>query len=456
MTTPLLINTARFQFLRDSLEGSGPFAPGIAGALVRYPRESDDKYKARQKLAWYTRDLMSACARFAGHMGSRAVSRQVENPLLQLMSADCNWRGDTLDVFWSDFIIQAKARGSMLLLVDMPLNLPASQGEQIEQRAVPYLVPIKPEEVIEVEVDERGRVSFCEIRATWAPAPGATSFVEVVKGWDTAGWWVRRGSETLAAGEHGLDLCPVLAFAEVAFGHEGEFAQIADLSARLFNMRSELDEILRSQTFSLLTYPVPPEQMAQFDAAKAREVTETIGTSNMLVCFGDSPGFIAPPDGPASIYLQAIERMEALIRHIGHEIQAPGEKQAESGEALRIRYQALNAALALFARRMEDLERRVWDVACAWLRISNRVAVSWPREFQIADLQAELDAAQSLQALGAPPGWHRAKMKQLVTLSLGSGDEQALNDILREIDDAEQERPPANRNTTGEDDASQA
>jgi hypothetical protein len=435
------MNTARFRFLADALHGTGGFRPSVShdasgvailsgsSYLVQYPREGAEKYARRNEVAWYANDLRSACARFAGYLAKRPPQRQTDNPLLSAFIDDCNWRGDALDVFWGAFTVEAKARGSMLLLVEMPRDTGASVADQLARRAVPYLVPIMPEDLVAIATDDRGLVDFCEIH-------GADS---LIRGWDANEWWVRKGEQRTEQGEHGLGVCPVLAFAESEFPREGEFSQIADLSRRLFNLHSELDEILRAQTFSLLTYQIPPDQAGLLDVAT---VAAQIGTHNMLIHGGATPAFIAPPDGPATIYLARIAAMEEQIKRIGHNIEPSSQKQ-ESGVALTLRFQALNSALAHWASRMSDLELRVWDLVTRWLGLPfESVSVSWDDDYAIADITAELEKLGAMQLSGFSEATLTAKRQQIVSLDLaGLGDEE-LSALLDAEAEGMREREP--------------
>lgn len=431
----MYLDTARFRFLAEALNGSGGFRPQVyqgidslllAGSthLVAYPRESDEKFACRNQVAWYVNDMRSACSRFAGYLAKRRPQREMENPLFAALADDCDWRGNSLDVFWGTFTIEAKARGSMLLLVDMPRNLGTSQAEQVAARAAPYLVMIYPEAVFSLETDARGLLTSVEI------ADG-----ELVRGWDSERWWVRRGELVIEQEEHVLGACPVLAFSEGELGQSGEFAQIADLSKRLFNLRSELDEILRAQTFSLLTFQVPPEQSGTFNAAR---MAAEIGTHNMLVHTGSVPAFIAPPEGPARIYLDTIAQVEERIRRIGHLIEAP--EQAESGVALTIRFQQLNSALTHWSNRMEDLERRVWDLASRWLSLPNTVNVTWADDYAVTDLRQELDTLAAMQAAGFSDETLAAKRQQIVALDLGSLEQDDVAQLIEAEGGVRQER----------------
>jgi hypothetical protein len=340
-------------------DSAGRAASTGSTALVRYQRESEEKFARRNEVAWYENHLLSACRRFVGYIAKKPPLREIGHPLLEDFVADCDWRGNALDVFWQGFMVEARARGSMLLLVDMPRGEAATLADQREQRFFPYLVAIPPERIVAFALNDQGKIARVEIESVWDGK-------RAVKGWDAKRWWVRVDEREVDGDNHPLGVCPVLAFSESGdFPTFGDFAQIADISRRLFNARSELDEILRAQTFSILVAGYPADQ------AGARESLENaviqIGTSNALVTPGQVAEFIAPPDGPASIYMDAIAKLEQAIDRASLNVEIPAEKQAESGIALTVRFQALNSALTSFARRMEDFERQVWEVASLWL-----------------------------------------------------------------------------------------
>lgn len=416
----------RFQFLADALNGAGGFADG--GYLVQYPREDSAKLDRRKAIAWYANALRPACQRFVGYLLKRPPQRQLAHPLLQAFAQSCTWQNDSLDVFWGGFMLEAKARGSMLLLVDMPAETDAD-------RAMPYLVAIAPERVTGYRLDAKGQLAEVTFSDT-AEIAGQTKTVS--RRYDAEGWAVLEGDKVLQAGTHDLGVCPILPFAESGlFPHVGPFAAVADLSKRLYNLRSELDEILRAQTFSLLAYQVPSADQATFDPG---QVAETFSTEALLIYGAEAPRFIAPPDGPATIYQAVIAQVEALTRDAALYVDPPTSHQ-ESGVAMALRFQALNAALVAFARRMEDFERRLWDVVCRWLGIATPPATSWSKDYALTDLKTEIEVAQNMAALGAPPAYQAEKLKQLIALDLSSLDPATLESLLLAADEPGQEPP---------------
>ena len=443
----------KFFFISEALNGSGGFSPlvmssesGVASItgpthLIKYPRESQEKFARRNQLAWYRNFIQPACSRFIGYLSKKPPMRTITNPLLDSVVEDCDWRGNGIDVFWHSFGIEAKARGTMLLLIDMPKLIPPTQGQQIQDRAVPYFASIEPEKVMAYETNPRGlltRIAFNDVYRV-------DTQVEIVwRVFTETEWWIQKPgvmddpSLRYESGVHNLGVCPVLIFSESGeFPYVGTFAQIADLSRRYFNAASERDEILRSQTFSLLTYQVPPEQI-NFEPG---EVAEAIGTHNMLVHRGDGPAFIAPPDGPATIYGEVLNQLEETIRRIALTVEQPS--QAESGVALTIRFQELNSSLTSFARRMEDLERRAWDIVCRWLGVENTTEVVWAKSFELADLGAEMTTLQNMQSAGFPAEVIREAMKNITQLQFSTLQPQELDQLMMAIDNGASEIQPA-------------
>lgn len=423
MTT---FEASRFQFIADALNGTGGFSDG--GYLVQYPREDAAKLARRKAIAWYANALRPACQRFVGYLIKRPPQRQLPHPLLAEFAQNCTWQNDSLDVFWGGFMQDAKARGSMLLLCDRP-------AEADSDRGIPYLVAIAPERVTHYRLDARGQLAA----VTFTDALEVDGVITpVLRAYDAAGWTVTAGEKTLMAGTHDLGVCPLLAFSEAGlFPHVGAFATLADLSKRLYNLRSELDEILRSQTFSLLAYQVPSAEQAAFDAG---QVAETFSTEALLIYGGAAPTFIAPPEGPATVYQAVIAQVEALIREAALYVDPPTTQQ-ESGVALALRFQALNAALVQFARRMEDFERRLWDLVCRWLGVAQPPEIAWSKDYSLTDLKTEIEIAQNMLALGAPAAYQAEKMKQLIALDLSTLDPAALESLLLAAEEQTQETP---------------
>jgi hypothetical protein len=440
------LHQPRFKFIAHALDGDGGFRPVIttdgsgtplvAGLtyLNRYPRESDLKFCRRNEVAWFDSPLLEACSRFVGYLSKFPPTRTLQNDLYLSMAEDIDGKANSLDVFWSDFMIQAKARGSMCLLVDMPRAMAPSLAAQIDARVAPYWTPIKPEIISDYQIGDDGKFDWAEFPGTYTTDDGEAK--DCVWHFSREGWQCYDKEKRLIDGDaHNLGECPLLIFTERGdFPCFGQFSAIADLAKRLFNLNSELDEILRSQTFSLLTMQVPDGTTNEEKVRAAQAVGETIGTNNLMVHTGSTPAFIAPDAGPASTYLERIATLQTRIDRIALSVE--GSNQRESGIALEFRFQALNASLSAFASSMEDLERRAWELSRRWLGMTQDPVIEWKRDYSIADVEREVTVLQQMQAAAMPAAVIAEQQRRVVMVQFGGLEQDRKDAIDAAIDES--------------------
>lgn len=452
MQTSTIHYTDRFTFLAEALNGTGGFAPSVLSVvdasglskpwavtskchLIPYPRESGLKFAARAASAVYENHLRSAAERFVGYLTKRAPVREgLNNPLIAAMVQDCDWANNHIDVFWASFMVEAKARGSMLLLIDLPAEQGFNIQDMLERRLVPYLTAIEPERVTGFALNERKRFKWVKFSACM-DVDGKETTVD--KYFDETEWRILQGERVLSSGVHPFGECPILAFTEGgSFPNIGGFAQIADLSKRIYNAISERDEILRSQTFSVLAYQVPLERASSFSAA---DVSATIGTNNMLIYEGETPSFIAPSDGPAATYAQAIEALQESIHRVSLVVDPEKSSKAESGMALTIRFQQLNGMLCNFSQRMEDLEARMWQIVARYMGLRDAPTVEWAADYSLADTERELAILTAMQATGFPELALVEQRKRIAGVTFDGLDEDSFTEVMSAIEEGGQE-----------------
>ena len=156
---------SRYQFIAHALNGDGPFRPVVShdahgqpitvqsSYLVRYPRESDLKFSRRNEVAFFDSPMAQATGDFVGYLSERNPVRNLPHALYKTIADDADGKGNSIDVFWQAFMIEAKARGCMCLLVDMPAMDADTMGEQISVMSIKFRSncpngPSRPETMI--------------------------------------------------------------------------------------------------------------------------------------------------------------------------------------------------------------------------------------------------------------------------------------------------------------------
>ncbi len=102
---------------------------------------------------------------------------------------------------------------------------------------------------------------------------------------------------------------------------------------------------------------------------------------------------------------------------------------------MQMRFASINAELASFAERMEDLERRAWELSRQWLQMTQAPSVEWPRDFNVADVEKELKILADMQASAMPVEVIAAQQKRIVSIQFAGAEQEDAAKITQAIDD---------------------
>jgi len=427
---------SEFQFVSDAYNSDGGFYNG--SCLDKFKRESDgtvsvadNAYQDRKDASKreYEDIFSSKVSRYIGYLFKSPPQRESDNELIAGIKKDANLRSDTINVFMSDFAKNMKARGVNLLLVDTPNTLADNMQEQIKHRLSPYFVEILPERVTEYKLDNFGQFEYVSFSDTIDNSEyGNTEVDEIVRYYDKTEWRIYdMDGAILDRKDHGFKVCPVLIGSEKgSFESLGEFAQLAGLSKRLFNLNSEKKLMLRGQTFSILTVWTE----------KGSEPTINLGIDNALLYSGDHPpSYISSDVAQAQEYSSEIEEVKESMDRVAYDVSTTSAQ--ESGIALEIKFESLNSSLNSFAQKMESLERSAWALATEALGLQEEtIMVTYNLDFAITDLTSDIATLDSIDNITDLPKYRAAKLKKIVTEDLKGTEDEVLDDILTEIDDA--------------------
>ncbi len=414
-------------FVSQAYNGTGGFADG--SELDKFGRESDLKYSTRQENSKreYENIFTSKVSRFIGYLLKVPPSRQTDNTLLQEIITNADNQGNSIDIFLQTFAKNTKARGVNLVLVDMPTIKADNLQDQIENRVLPYVVEIHPERVLKYRLKDANSFEFVAYSDVVDNSTFEKDDVQVVtRYWDETSWRVYDdGNNIIEEGEHGMGKCPVLIFSEKGkFESLGEFAQIAGMSKKIFNLESELKLILRDQTFSILSM--------QADRGVTPELK--LGTDNVLLYTGDKPpAFISADAAQAGVYETRITNVKESIDRVAYDVST--SKAAEAGISLDIKFQGLNGSLNSFAQRLEDLEREVWTLICNIIGVSEEaISLSYTQNFTIVDLNSEIEVMDGVTDAADLPLYKAEKLKKIVKQDLSGSEPDIMGAIYAEID----------------------
>jgi len=401
-----------------SYEGSKGFYNG--DFLVKHPREDEDKYNNRKDIAYYTNIFKPKVNRYVGYLYKKTPVRTSSNQFIKKILDDVDNGGNSIDIFMSNFATNSKVRGVGLCLVDMSRELPSNLKEQLDNRVLPYLVYIEPERVVKFKLDKYKKFEFVEYSDSMLVDD---KVVDITRYYDTMKWEVKQEDKILESGEHNLGICPLVYFSEDGeFLSYGEFSQASGILKRHYNLQSELDEILRYQTFPILTL--------QGDVD-----TLDTGVNNALVYdeTAQRPEFISPQSQPAQLIQSRLKELEDYISTICYDLNTASG--VESGIALDLKFQGLNSSLSKFSLRLEDFERKVFDVVCKYLSINNDIEINYAKDFSIIDVTKEIEIFSAMNELVDSPTYFQQKALQIINNDLTNIEIDTFDAIRSELED---------------------
>lgn len=427
----MAINRTSDQFLLDAYSGQGGFVSGEY--LVAHPRESETKLERRKELAVYPNFTRKIVDVFMGFLWKQAPSRETDDLYAQF-AANADGAGGKLDTVLSSYQRLAMILGTVYIIVDKP----TTQGQTKADQAMPYLALRLKSQLVGETKNAAGvwqSVTFSEV----------DNDEQVYRTFTTTGWKLTKdieGNEVIvqegktSQGEYSLGRVPVVRL-HIAkplnptdSSSQSWVYDLAQLNWDLFNLRSELRELLRSQTFAILALPVVD------DNERERLKDMTISTENALTynpAGGGKPAFIAPPADPVELYRKQIGDTVENIYQIANLEFVGGVQQ--SGVALSFHFQEANSSLRGMAEMGESAENEIASLVYAWQGDKFSGNIAYANDFNLSDVAGAIATAMDTVTLSLGSEFDKTIKKRLAKQILGNDTSPStMTAIDKEID----------------------
>jgi hypothetical protein len=472
----------------ENYEGDGGYLDG--SNIVPHPREvtyahradgtydfttitgEKPKLRRRKQLARYDNFAQALTDVFVDHQYAKGISRTFasgkpdENYMRWIENVDGD--GTHLDDWLKDRQTLAHTYGHLFAMMERgpskrPDGKPArSRAEQGDLRLVDYLPPdaldwLAPRRKLSaikfVEAVERNNLREPSIfSSTYHGQHRGTNGqdhialnLEYLFG--DADSWTRydNNGTRLGSARHGFGELPVVPFYSRRRARIPVIGRPLLRDPRLFrdhfNLVSELRELLRSQTFSLLHIQLQDGETVE--AARGR-MGDHAGTDTVLFTMGGA-AFIAPADGPVAAYVAAIDSVERkMFRLIGLPWEGDS-RDAEAADSRRLKAMDLNRTLAGHADEAEradygiarlfyigfygrDMGLRRWQ--------ENPPNIKHPDEFHTEELMAVVEDVKAAMGLHLGKTANAILRKRTVPIVLKDLDQKTRETIESEIDAA--------------------
>lgn len=449
-------------------EGSGGFLDGTF--LIAHPREWIDytkpvpsqptkKLKARRALARYENVAASIIEQKRSAIFREAVTRTVGDSkkktphALELFWQNVDGSGCSIDDWMSQAFLPASIFGYAIHVMDRPAGTATTKADE----GKPYLRLYCPLDMPDWLTDDRDQLQAVKLMEA-VPRESLEQALPVLtqartREITTTTWRVTTNGTEESSGEHKFGCLPVVLHyaARRALSSIVGKSVLVDpqLYIDLFNLTSEIRELLRLQTFGLLNAPLVSGENSRTDieVAKAMIGTET-GAENLV--FSPLPlAYVQPDTQNVSVYQ---DERESLLRTIYRLTSIPwssDSKSAEAAASLSLKREDMNQILASYADECEAAEyqiARLWFRATygpdAWEREwdNANVIIRYADTFNVTPFGEVLQQAQAAMSMEFGPLFMAELQKRLTAKFLPDAPQDVLDAIEEEIDTLVTER----------------
>ncbi len=354
----------------------------------------------------------------------------------------------TITQFWPQAWDAAATFGHMFIVMDRPAG-PAAATQADQQ--MPFLRMYTPLDAIDWLQDDMGNLTaimFLEMAQRTS-----IEQVEIPAQFNirvfTSEYWALYNQDRVlqdggpSAGRHELGRIPVVTlYAKrrnlVPLIGESVMGD-PQLYIDLYNLTSEIRELLRNQTFGMLNVQLGQDESLTEAQSNLGQMS---GTESVLFSKGEAK-FISPSAENVKAYQEERDLLIRAIYRLSAIAWESDSRDAEAQGSLKLKREDLNQMLSAFA---DEVERAELEVAELFYRAEygadnwqarfeqDQVTIRYPETFDATPFDVILAQAEAALALGMPPSFNKELRKRLVPKFLQDAPPSLLETINADID----------------------
>lgn len=439
--------TDNYQLLEDAYAGKGGFLDG--SYLVPHVRETLDKFIRRKALSYYPNYVKTVVNSLINPIFRKQAKRDwegknTESQMFSMFQADVDRKGTNIRRFMKKALKKAKLHAVCFIVVDNVNEQPATVAGAIKSRAFPYAYLVFPNQVKDYECNEDGILTSITYE-TYSKRFSGNAPSKITTRWTwTETSWKREKDGITTEEAHDLGVVPVIPL----FGTDaddgdmlpiGEMLSIARINLTIFNLCSELRELLRNQAFSILCMPITEA----IDMEGLEELKT--GTDNALNFDGNGspPVFITPSAEQAALLQNEITRLVEEIYRLATLSSVVGVQQKTSGVAKQWDFENTNQSLSDMAENCQEAEIKMAMLFEKWTNSKVDYDCVYPDDFGIVDIADALDEITKALDLQIGGLFQKEVKKKAVEAYLADLPEDRFDAVMKDIDTQTEEMQQA-------------
>jgi hypothetical protein len=206
----------------------------------------------------------------------------------------------------------------------------------------------------------------------------------------------------------------------------------------LYNLTSEVRELLRNQTFAILNIPLGTEGSIEREMSL---IGETTGTANVLFS-SQAADYVSPEGTNVQMYHEHIDRLVRTIYRLAVVGWEADSRDAEAADSRKLKSADLHAMLSGYAAECQQAEVAVAEFVYRaaygeqWEAVweNEKPTISYPDNFDVTGLLDEIEAVTQALALELGETATKEAKKRIIPLVLPDLSQPMQAKIEEEID----------------------
>lgn len=441
--------SGQWDFLLDSYDAALPIY--AQRYLQAFQRESQADFVERRGRAWRDNHTKRIVNMYNNYLFAEEPVRRIENKDATDFINNADGKGQSLTRFMSNVDCYTSVLGRTYVVVDRvdPEEITGTAADNL--MATPYCYLVYPQNVMDIAFDDFMNVKWAIVREYYrkdddSPLNPDYGISERFRVWEPGrSTLVDDTGSIIEVKNLGFDFVPIIPIDHEensdVYGGDSLVSDVVYNDLSIFNLHSDLDQIIINQTFSQLIMPVQGLAFTETidDPEQVRRYMKMATNSTLLfnnAGDGMDPKYISPDASQAEFILEKINKQITNLYNSVNLTESVGNSSAVSGQAKAFDFDALNKVLANKADNLEVAEKKIFRMVGM---IKNgtpfEVDVKYPDQFDVKTLSMQIQTAQELALLEPSETLMKEIFKTLASKALPTASKDKIKQIEKEIDE---------------------
>jgi len=418
----------------------------------QHSRESVDSYEYRLKMGYGPNYSEAIINIFDYYLRTSQLQRKfgplADDELWQLFQENVDYYGTDYNIFLEDVRKKASIYGHMGILVDSPNNGALTRDEALKNEVYPYYSAYSPLDILDWEEgkDYYGKPILTALKLR---ERDGTYKIWEINQWRHYG--IEKDSEkvfSIDSGDYNIDAIPFVFKINLPSDYvrigTSDLKNISGLDLSIYRNIMGIEEVIELAAFPMMRKPEKRLQATQ--GGQQRSNYDETGASSILE-FDPQFGEAGKPDwlkaevkAPLDAVMSWIVwKVGEIYRNATLEDASAETRQAQSGYALTIKRELLNASLETRAKNLSEAEKQCAYFWCKWIAkpgLAENIIINRPKKFSVEELKIDLENAIVSKSIVNSPTFSTSLQKQISREVLGQNvEDTTFEEIDKEIDD---------------------